>query len=423
MDTHEVKGTHFVMVKCPSKLASFSKIKWIAAVALTVIALPLLLIFCASHLDFSSDFEGIYILRCDRGLLFDIKNDLMLGEENRLLAKIEFAPLYNFFQGGNRRPSGAPHLNYSWNNRLGSGYIFNYFGDGKQLLTCFSRFRDSQGKIPKGLFVGGGLPYSNHDDIDLTMSATGMAHFDGKVWHHLWCNVNETIASSPEDKHDPSTWKFLGSKVIFANDTKLIIRSSHELPFCNTTFHIDRYAIFRAGETYFTLLIKITNMGMYPATYFYVYGDEPWVGEFGSSAGNVGWVKDRLYYYEGMVDPRKYSYAGMYDIGNPVILGEKRKFTGVANFIEWMGELTPDLVYFSNKEGEFAEEKERVPLYSKDNRVIFLQWGPRRLLPGRYEYMILAIGMAGNEPKSGFPVKPVVTLNPGDRDIILSAEK
>lgn len=411
------------MSKSFLNIASLSKRKRLFAITMILIVLPLLFLFYATHFDFSSDFEGIYILNCDRGLLFDIKNDLMLGEENRLLAKIEFNPIYNFFSGKKKHPANTPHLNYRWNNRNGSGYIFNYSADGKQLLTCFSRFRDSRGKIPKGLFVGGGLPYSNHDNIELTMSATGMAHFDGKAWRHLWCNVNETIASTPEDKHDPSSWKFLGSKVLFANDAKLVIRSSHEVPFRNTVLRVDRYAIFRAGETYFTLLIKIANIGTYPTDYYYVYGDEPWVGEFGSSAGNVGWVKDRLYYYEGSVDPRQYSYAGMYDIGNPLILGEKKTFTGIANFIEWMGDITPELVYFSNKEGQFAEEKERVPLYSKDNRVVFLQWGPRRLLPGRFEYLVLAIGMAGNDQKTGLPVKPNVVLDPADRDIIFDAEK
>ncbi|WP_243689505.1 hypothetical protein [Geotalea toluenoxydans] len=98
----------------------------------------------------------------------------------------------------------------------------------------------------------------------------------------------------------------------------------------------------------------------------------------------------------------------MYDIGNPVILGEQNRFSGLANFIEWIGDNKPNLVYFSNKEGQFAEEKERVPLYSKDNRVIFLQWGPRPIMPQGRDYIILAIGMAGTDPKNGMPFKPDV---------------
>ncbi|WP_243370996.1 hypothetical protein [Geotalea sp. SG265] len=405
----------------PFRLPLFSRLKSRRLVVAFTSACIFIAIYFAGHFDFSDELHGFYLLSCDRGRLFDLKGDLLLGEENRLLAKFEFDPILDFFRYEHSHKPNHPHLTYSWNRLNGSGYVFNYHDDGTMLLTCFSRFRDSRGEIPKGVFVGGGLPYSKHDNAQLTMSATGMAHFDGKSWHHLWCNANETIASSPDDKHDPSTWDFLGSKVLFSDDKKLIIRSSHSVPFGATTLRIDRYAIFRAGENYFILLMKLTNIGNTPAYYYYVYGDEPWVGQFGSSGGNIGWAKGRLFYFEGSVDPRQYSYAGMYDIGNPMILGEKgSSFSGKANFIEWIGDNKPNLVYFSNKEGQFAEEKERVPLASKDNRVIFLQWGPRPLMPRDRDFMILAIGLANKDPHSMFPVKPDVGLDQSDFDIILS---
>lgn len=391
-----------------------------ALAAISLLMVSAIFLFFAVHFDFSDELHGLYLLKCDRGRLFDLKGDLMLGEESELLAKIEFDPIMDFFRYEHSHQPNSPHLSYSWNRLNGSGYVFNYHDDGTQVLTCFSRFRDSRGDIPKGLFVGGGLPYSKHDNTQLTMSATGMAHYDGKTWHHLWCNANETIASSPDDKHDPSTWEFLSSKVLFSDSKKLIIRSSHRLPFGATTLRIDRYALFRAGEDYFILLMKITNIGQNPTYYFYVYGDEPWVGQFGSSGGNVGWAKGKLFYYEEALDPLRYSYAGMYDIGNPVIMGEKNGFSGVANFIEWIGDNKPNLVYFSNQEGHFAEGKERVPLYSKDNRVIFLQWGPRPIAPQGRDFMILAIGLAGNDPKTGLPFKPSVGLDQSDFDIILA---
>ena len=128
----------------------------------------------------------------------------------------------------------------------------------------------------------------------------------------------------------------------------------------------------------------------------------------------MGWAKDGLYYYETALNPLQYSYAGMYDIGNPLILGGKSKYSGMANFIEWIGDTKPSLVYFSNKEGQVASEEEKVPLYSKDNRVIFLQWGPRPLVPGKQELLIMAIGMADGTTKSAVPLKPEVRLDPAD---------
>jgi hypothetical protein len=64
-------------------------------------------------------------------------------------------------------------------------------------------------------------------------------------------------------------------------------------------------------------------VGQRPAGYFYVYGDEPWVVDYVTSIGNVGWTKDRLLFYEAMIDPKNNSFVGMYDYGNQVI-NEKR---------------------------------------------------------------------------------------------------
>jgi len=71
--------------------------------------------------------------------------------------------------------------------------------------------------------------------------------------------------------------------------------------------------------------------------------------------------------------------------------------------------MRPDLGYFSNKEGKFAEVSEKVPLYSRNNRVMFLQWGPRLILPGQSDLILLTIGIADKDPK---PVCRLPSLQP-----------
>jgi hypothetical protein len=181
---------------------------------------------------------------------------------------------------------------------------------------------------------------------------------------------------------------------------------------------MDRYVFFKAGDTFFILAIVLRNKGPVETPYLYIYGDEPWVGEYGSSIGNVGWVKDRQLNYEGRIDPRKYSYAGMWDIGNPAVPRESesgKNMTGMANFIEWLGNNIPDKVYFSNTNGKFAEESHKVPLSSPTNRVIFLEWGPRFIEPGQEHVILLGIGMAGSGPQTTLPEKPPVSMSEEDR--------
>jgi hypothetical protein len=404
-----------------NNIDSRSPKKHIARVVL--VSMFILLLFFAITMRFhvNGDLEGIYVLRSDTAPLYDIQDDLFFGEKDRLLFKLEFEPLYDFFSSIKYRGVADPHLHYEWNNRNGNGFVITHFPNGRRLLTCFGRFLDDNKRIPEGLFVGGGLPYARNEEGEVTMNETGMAFYTGTEWHHLWCNVNEGIVSRSLHVSYPSEWKFLGSRVLEASTQKVVIKSSHEVNMDGVPLRIDRYAFFKAEDTFFVLAIVIRNNTMFKAQYLYVYGDEPWVGDYGSSLGNVGWVQDRVYYYEGLVDPEKYAFAGLWDIGNPKVPYEREmgaEFTGMANFIEWLGDNKPDLVYFGNSANDIVEESKKVPLSSEASRVIFLRWGPKTIKPNEEQVILLGIGMAGFGPQKTLPSKPAVRLSSTDLEYL-----
>jgi hypothetical protein len=170
---------------------------------------------------------------------------------------------------------------------------------------------------------------------------------------------------------------------------------------------IDRHVHFRAGESYFILTINIRNIGNSPVSYDYLYGDDPWLGNYGTSGGNVGWSGDGFYYFVGRLNTKKYNYAGYFDYGNGVI-GQLHGYTRTANFIEWFGDTEP-FVYFSNGPFDIPPlNDERIPL-SSNARFIGLNW-EQTLQPDQSVTHTLAIGMAGIDPKTGFPVKPKIDL-------------
>lgn len=364
-----------------------------------------------THFNFKGRYDGLFLLKGEHGYLFDFTDDIYLGDGDRVICGIDLHdPHYIGYNLLHRRKPGEPYLYYEWDKKDGSGFIRNFLPDGKQLLTCFSRYKDDDGNYVHGLFVGGGLPANVRGDDAVKMNETGMAFFDGKRWYHLWCNVNEGIAASLfSPTISPSRWKFLGGRILNESDSSVVIESRHEVTVNGVPLRIARHAYFTAGEPYFLLTIKITNIGDIAAHYHYLYGDEPWLGNFGSSAGNVGWVKDGLVEYETIV-PRKYNFAGLYDYGNSAA-GEGRNFTMAANFIEWLGPNKPDAVYFSNQPGVINLDKMgKIPLGS-NTRFLGLQWNMQQLAPRKSVTYTLAIGMAGHDPKNGFPVKPEIRLN------------
>jgi hypothetical protein len=383
--------------------------RWLYAGLGVAVALFVVLV-ATVRFDIKGHFEGLFLLEGRGGWKYEVKDDLYVGDGDRVLYGIDFdTPGFRLSRIFHRFKPGEAHLYYEWDDRDGSGFIRNFLGDGTQLLTCFGRYMDDNKKYVHGLFVGGGLPASVSGGDNVFMDETGMAYYDRTRWYHVWCNVNEgMVSTTTKQPIVPSIWKFLGSRVLNESSRTLVLSSSHEVPVDGVPLHVDRYVYLNAGETFFVLTIKVTNVGTVPAAYYYLYGDEPWVGNYGSSRGNVGWVKDRLVEYETLVNINRYSFAGVYDYGNAAA-GEEHDFTGTANFIEWFDR---DLlrVYFSNDSDTINDTTgNKVPLAS-NTRFLGLVWGPQTLQPNQSVSYTLAVGMAGHDPKTGFPVKPAVKL-------------
>ena len=380
---------------------------------LVAIAATLTVLHTLVKLNIEGDLQGLYLLRGSGGPLLELRDDVYLGEAHRIIGKLEFGWLHDNLLHRNEQHA-TPHLDYRWNAGNGHGYIHDINPDGTEFVTCLSRFLDSSGRIPRGLFVGGELPTPIYGSTGVKMNETGMAFKKGGNWYHIWCNANEGIAgaASPTKMIYPSEWEFKGSKVLFSSTKQIVIKSSHWASLDGAPVAIDRFLFHTAGDHFITLAIRVTNLGEKPTGFYYVYGDEPWLGDYGTSAGNVGWSGNKLYFYAGTVDPIAYSTAGMADLGNPLSPYEQgRTFSGLANFISWIGMVRPSIVYFANKEGDPHDESEHIPLDSPNNRVIFCQWGPISLPPKQSTNIVMAIGLANRDAKSGRPMQPDLHLN------------
>lgn len=372
-----------------------SKYLWLVALAAAALAVWLI---SSTLFVFRGHLQGVFLLSGRDGYRWVLKDDLFLGDGSRVLWSCSFGPLRRLFGDGERLPRGERRLNVVWDAEDGAGWVRNAFGDGTELHTYFSRFEDSAGAVTHGLFVGGGSASVVVKDHNAALNDTGMAYYDGQRWLHLWCSVNEGIrdARHLDVRLPPSSWRFLDSQVLIRSPQRAVLSSRHQVTLDGEPLLIERFAYFRAGESYFKLGIRLTNTGQRPLSYIYLYGDEPWVGAYGSSAANLGWAKGRILPFETTIDPQQESYAGLVDSAY-----------GVANFIEWLGPNKPSLVYISNVGGRYAPVNDVVPLVS-DERFIGLKWGPRTLVPGQSDLIFLVIGMAPLDPRSGVPIKPEI---------------
>lgn len=355
------------------------------------------------------EYFGIFVLKKKNGIGIEITNDLYPDQAKRLLFKFDFNPFFENILAKTKDKEEYPFLTYVWDLKNGRGFVKNYLTDREKILFVFSRYKDEKGAVPKGLFLGGELPITSYNEDSDFLNDTGMAYFDGNRWYHIWCTTNQGFVSpiDPNTLYEPSSWKFLGSYKIKNGSNRLILKSSHIAVVDGIPFAVDRFAYFKAGEPYLILEMNIKNIGDSIGGFYYVYGDEPWVGDYGYSEGDVGWTRDGLIMTEKQIDPRKYNFVGFYDFGNELI-GESHTFTNIANFIEWEPNNPPSNVYFSNQFGSVDEKK---PLAHQLNRVVSLQWGPVYLRPNETYNIKFAVGMAIGGPALKIPVKPVVDFS------------
>jgi hypothetical protein len=382
--------------------------------------------------------EGLYLLKGKGPFSFVITDDFLHNDQRRLLFAADIQPHSSLiaipdshasFQNDlpeiafgendtiNESPEFFPGNNrfiVDWHTQTGRGYVAQTFPNGTRLVTSFSRYHEGMGAVPSGLFVGGNIPLTVDLPGEARNNASGMTYFDGKRWNHIWCDVNEAILARRDGREvaiPPSKWRYLGSRLVRNTGTEVLITSSHAVTDENLSLHVDRYVYFRAGAPYFLLVSRITNTGNSSAQYAYVYGDEPWIGNYGSSRGDVGWTAGSLVTHEGQVDLTRNSFAGMYDYGND-LLHEGHRYTRLASFIDWGGGDRPDQVFFSNSPGSFIPGSHS-PL-TGDTRFIGLHWGPKNLPPMASNQFVTAIGMAQVPKHSALPVKPAVTFSASD---------
>ncbi len=347
------------------------------------------LLAAATDVQISGHWQGVFLLRGKASWPLVLQDDLFLGDGSRLVAGVSFSRFRRLL-ARDASASGRAWLELEWDDADGSGVVRNHLADKTELVTVFSRYDDSEDKNPQGLFVGGALP-----DIaaGMVQDESGMSFHDARGWHHVWCNVNEMLVDMVAmKKWYPGSWTFLGSRVVIRDPERVVIESSHAIPVLGGTLRVDRFAYFVAGKPWFKLGIRVVNAGDRPVRYAYAYGDEPWVGHFGSSEGNVGWVRDAIVRVEGPVDPGANRWAGILD-----------ETSGIADFIAWESDLRPSRVYFANEPGSRFERLGQ-PL---DSNEVFvgLEWLDQVLQPGKQRSYLLSLGLA-RLGAGGIPVLP-----------------
>ncbi len=112
---------------------------------------------------------------------------------------------------------------------------------------------------------------------------------------------------------------------------------------------VTRYLSWPRESAFVIIASLIHNTGDRPRRLALWTGDDPWVGRYSTSEGDIGWTADGLVLTESRIPGATFRYGGIADLGNPLLGDRPGAFSGVANLIVPDPSLPPpDVVYFAN---------------------------------------------------------------------------
>ena len=207
----------------------------------------------------------------------------------------------------------------------------------------------------------------------------------GVEWTYGW---SENLGKGP----DGQRLEYVRGEIVAAGPDRVTLRSEN----AGGCYVVTKVATTRAEAPFWVVATRVTNRCDHPVRFDLFTGDDPWIGTYRSSEGDVGWVPGALVRRETAFARGEFQAGGFYDLGNAAAGEAEGAFSGQANFIA-LDPATPlpDVALFANR---FAHRPEEIaparPLDNRSMTALNLGWLGRRLGPGEGFTFAMALGLA-----------------------------
>lgn len=287
-----------------------------------------------------------------------------------------------------------PRLENEWDPKTGKGAVLSYLKNGDVLRTCFQcGFPGYTGGLVIGSYNGSGMglypktPIRGFKSINVfcAQDESLRDHGDGLEYSYGW---SENYGTG----RDGQRLEYVRGQVLEASAERVVLRSQNR----GGCYRVEKVATTRAGAHFWIIATRVTNTCKEPTRLDLFSGDDPWIGLYKSSDGDVGWTPDGLVRHEKRLPRGRFTAGGLYDLGNRALGQKEGSFSGQANFF-LLDPATPlpHRAYFANRfahaDSEVDEKKE---LTHKSLTALNLGWTGLELKPGQGFTFALALGLA-----------------------------
>jgi hypothetical protein len=299
-----------------------------------------------------------------------------------------------------------PRFEVKWSPDTGRGMVTERLPRGDTLSTCFHcGYPGYTGGLVIGNYSASGMAFRPREPIRGYSEINVFCAQDESIWDvdegaEYTYGWSENFGTGPDGKR----LEYLSGSILERDDQHVLLSSENE----GGCYHVSKIATTRAGWRTWIIATRIRNRCDHPVHFHFYSGDDPWLGRYASSDGDVGWTPDGLVPREKAFLAGQFVAGGIYDLGNAELGQTDTGFSNQANFFALDPSLPlPDFTAFANR---FAHEAKDVhpdrPLDDKTMTALNLGWRDRRLAPGESFTTAMALGLATTGTPGTIPRLP-----------------
>jgi hypothetical protein len=322
-----------------------------------------------------------------------------------------------------QRPEGS-RFNVKWDPKTGKGEVVQRLADGDRYRLCLQcRYPGYSGGTWIGNFGASGFEW---------LPAKPQRGFRSL---NIFCAQDESILDEEDGLEYDAGWSenfgkgddgvtldFVAGEVVSDGGAEgdVILRSVN----ARDCLVVTRYLLWPRGEPFVVISSSIRNRCEAAKRLSFWTGDDPWIGLYKSSDGDVGWYAGGIVRTEKAIPGREFRWGGLYDLGNELLGQSADKFSNVANFIMVdPSRPPPTKVYFANSFPHSDKEIDPArPLDNKTLTAVNLGWTGLELQPGREVLFRYALGRARTGEPGELPTVPEISPGRWRFDEALRAE-
>lgn len=303
-----------------------------------------------------------------------------------------------------------PRLEVAWDPSTGRGEVRHFFANGDRARTCFHcGYNGYTGGLVVGNLNDSGFAFVPRTPVRGYRSINVFCATDESIWD-LDQAAEYTYGWSENFGRgdDGLRLGYVKGRVLEAGPERVVLESEN----AGGCYRVTKVASTRADAPWWIIATAVTNTCAHPVHFDFFTGDDPWLGLYRSSDGDVGWTPSGLLERETEIAP--FTEGGIYDQGNRAMGQTPEPFSNQANFFMIdPGTPLPDRAFLANRFAHVRGEIDLQHVLTNDKMIALnLGWTHQTLAPGATLTVALAMGLA----KTGAPgqVPSVPTLRDED---------